>query len=148
MGLMEEKVRQYKMDAAGLAEILPGTADMYQQFTGESFKAGELDARTKQLIALGVALFANNEICTFYHVQEAKSLGASDRQIMETAAVASAASSGHVISQGVTRVQGALRGMAGDRDPWQTIFEDTEFANENETPGMSIPGSHEVSPSY
>jgi AhpD family alkylhydroperoxidase len=138
MTLMEQKVRQYKNDAAGLSEILPEVAITYQRFTGECFEAGELDARTKQLIALGVALFANNEVCTYYHVQEARTLGASDLQIMETVAVASAAASGHVLSQGVMRVQGALK----------INVQDAEFAEEIYAPGMDIPGVNAVSPSY
>jgi AhpD family alkylhydroperoxidase len=138
MTLMEQKVRQYKNDAAGLSDILPGVAITYQRFTGECFEAGELDARTKHLIGLGVALFANNEVCTFYHVQEARALGASDQQIMETVAVASAAASGHVLSQGVMRVQGALKNDVID----------TEFAEEIDTPSMDIPGGIAVSPSY
>lgn len=136
--LMEQKVHQYKNDAAGLSEILPNVARTYQQFTGECFVAGELDARTKQLIALGVALFANNEICTYYHVQEARALGATDQQIMEAVAVASGASSGHALSQGVTRVQGALNGKLQHRGMY----------DEMDAPGMDIPDSHAVSPSY
>ncbi|BBI32633.1 carboxymuconolactone decarboxylase family protein [Cohnella abietis] len=115
MNVMEQKVRQYKENAAGLSDILPEVARTYEQFTGQAFESGELDATTKQLIALGVALYANNEVCSFYHVQEARALGASDQQIMETVAVASAAASGHVLSQGVIRVQGALGINTGEQ---------------------------------
>jgi AhpD family alkylhydroperoxidase len=138
MTIMEQKVKQYKNDAAGLSDILPKVAHAYEQFTGECFAEGELDARTKQLIALGISLFANNEVCTYYHVQEAQALGASDQQIMEAAAVASGAASGHALSQGVIRVQGALKNKELD----------TEFAEDIDAPGMDIPGSHAVSPSY
>jgi AhpD family alkylhydroperoxidase len=150
MTLMEQKVRQYKNDAEGLSSILPEVAGTYQRFTGKCFEAGELDARTKQLIALGVALFANNEVCTYYHVEEARSLGVTDKQIMETVAVASAAASGHVLSQGVIRVQGALKERVGDIGNRSNagVVSDTEFADEIIAPGMSIPGSSEVSPSY
>jgi AhpD family alkylhydroperoxidase len=160
MTLMEQKVQQYKNDAAGLSAILPDVAHTYQQFTGECFEAGELDARTKQLIALGVSLFANNEICTYYHVQEARALGAGDGQIMETVAVASAVSSGHVMSQGVIRVQGALGSHEGKqaqgnetaaapvRHQMQDYLQDTEFAGEMDAPGMDIPGGWAISPSY
>ncbi len=152
MAIMDQKVRQYKNDAAGLSEQLPDIANTYDRFTGQCFEAGELDAMTKQLVALGVALFANNEICTYYHVQAARELGASDRQILEATAVASAAASGHVLSQGVIRVQGAL-GAEGQQVSMSenlqfNAFQDTEFSEELEAPGMSIPGSDAVSPSY
>ncbi len=152
MTLMEKKVRQYKEDAAGLAGILPQVASAYESFTGQCLEAGELDAKTKQLVALGVALFANNEVCTYYHVQAARDLGASDLQIMETVAVASAVASGHVLSQGVIRVQGALQGDQNATPIGNLRFnanQDTEFAEEEpEAPGMSIPGGNAVSPSY
>lgn len=131
MTLMEQKVRSYKENVAGLIGTLPDAAQAYNRFTEECFAAGELDERTKQLIALGIALFANNEVCTYYHVQEAQAKGATDRQIMETAAVAGAALSGHVFSQGVTRVQGAL-----ERQPQHTGWDshrDVEFAEEMTT---------------
>jgi AhpD family alkylhydroperoxidase len=141
--LMEQKVQQYKNDAAGLSDYLPKTARTYQQFTGECFLEGELDARTKQLIALGVALFANNEVCTYYHVQEARALGASDQQIMEAVAVSSAAASGHALSQGVMRVQTALKGsLRGGQ------YQDTEFGEDMDSTDEDSAGSHAISPSY
>ncbi len=154
--LADQKVRQYKDQAGRLSETLPETASAYHQWTGECFASGELDAKTKHLIALAVAMYANNEVCTFYHMEEARSEGASDRQIMETAAVAAAAASGHVLSQGVVRVQGTLRpeaaGFAGiPAGGMQDYLQDTEFSADwdlnHEAPGA--PGAtHEVSPSY
>ncbi|RKP54335.1 carboxymuconolactone decarboxylase family protein [Cohnella endophytica] len=149
MTLMEQKVKQYNNDAAELGGLLPEVAQGYERFTGTLFKEGALDAMTKQLVALGVALFANNEVCTYYHVQAARDLGASDLQIMETAAVASAAASGHVMSQGVIRVQSALGQASGGPNPReQYAGNDAELSEELDAPGMSIPGSSAVSPSY
>lgn len=108
MALMEEKTGAYKEQMGYLSQSLPGIANAYHEFTGQCFQEGALDAKTKQLIALGIGLFANNEVCTLYHVQEAKSKGAIDQEIMETIAVAGAVGSGHAMSQGVMRVQSAL----------------------------------------
>src|SRR5438445_110984 len=132
MTLMEQKVRSYKENVAGLMGVLPDATQAYNRFTEECFAAGELDERTKQLIALGVALFANNEVCTYYHVQEAQAKGATDRQIMETAAVAGAALTGHVFSQGVTRVQGALGRQQQPHAGWDA-HRDVEFAEDMST---------------
>ncbi|MVP00131.1 carboxymuconolactone decarboxylase family protein [Paenibacillus lutrae] len=106
----EGKVDAYKEGISLLKRQLPDVAEAYHQFTGECFKDGALPAGTKQLIALGMGLFANNEICTFYHVQEALSKGATAEEIMETVAVAAAIGGGHVMSQGATRVEQALQG--------------------------------------
>ncbi|MDO7905979.1 carboxymuconolactone decarboxylase family protein [Paenibacillus sp. JX-17] len=108
MTLMNDKVHAYKDQISQMENYLPSVVQSYHQFTGECFQAGQLDEKTKQLIALGIGLFANNEVCTFYHVQEARSKGASDQEIMETVAVAAAVGGGHALSQGVTRVQKVL----------------------------------------
>lgn len=145
MSLMETKVRNYKEEVAGLAGTIPGAAQAYHAFTGECFSPGELDERTKQLIALGIAMFANNEVCTFYHAQEARSHGANERQIMEAAAVAAAAASGHVMSQGVMRLQTESSGRHGMQD----YLQDTEFSaglGDKETANVSETVT--FSPSY
>lgn len=104
----EEKIGAYKYGIGHLRELLPEVADSYHQFTGECFRDGALSSREKQLIALGISLFANNEVCTFLHVNEAMHKGATAQQIMETVAVAGAIGGGHSLSQGVTRVQKAI----------------------------------------
>ncbi|MED4957670.1 carboxymuconolactone decarboxylase family protein [Paenibacillus sp. FSL R5-0527] len=108
MSLVSEKIKAYKDEIGRYGDSLPGITEAYHAFTGASLGDGELDAKTKQLIALGIALSTNNEICTFYHAEEAKSKGATDAEILETVAVASAALAGNALSQGVTRVQQAL----------------------------------------
>ncbi|WNQ12858.1 carboxymuconolactone decarboxylase family protein [Paenibacillus aurantius] len=106
--LTEEKVGAYKIGVGHLQEHAPGMVEAYNRFTGECFAEGAVDAKTKQLIALGISLFANNEVCTLVHVNEALQEGASSEEIMETVAVAAAVGGGHAMSQGVTRVQQAL----------------------------------------
>lgn len=107
---MDAKVDAYKEGMAQMGNELPRVTEAYHAFTGECFANGALNAKQKQLIALGIGLFANNEICTLYHVEEAISSGASDQEIMETAAVAAALGGGHAMSQGVTRLRQALHG--------------------------------------
>ncbi|MFC0214242.1 carboxymuconolactone decarboxylase family protein [Paenibacillus chartarius] len=110
---IDRKVDAYKTGVGAMSDKLPQLTRAYHDFTGECFKQGALSAKEKQLIALGIALFANNEICTFYHVQEAVSAGASDEEVLEAAGVAAAVGGGHAMSQGVTRVQQALQSVQG-----------------------------------
>jgi|GEM_PF-708657 AhpD family alkylhydroperoxidase len=104
MSVMTEKINEYKADVAALSGVLPGVAEAYRRFTGACFEPGELDTGTKHLIALGVALFANNEACTYYHAAEALHHGASERQVVEAVAVAAAACGGHALALGVMRL--------------------------------------------
>jgi AhpD family alkylhydroperoxidase len=102
---MDDKIDSYKIGVGHMQDGLPNIVESYHQFTGECFKEGTLSGKQKQLIALGISLFANNEVCTLYHTQEAMSEGASTQEIMEAVAIAAAVGSGHSMSQGVTRVQ-------------------------------------------
>lgn len=108
---MDDKVDAYKIGVGHINESLPNVVEAYHNFTTECFADRALSAKNKQLVALGIALFANNEICTYYHVAEALSKGASPDEIMDAVAVAAAVGGGHSLSQGVTRVQQALSGM-------------------------------------
>lgn len=104
----DRKVDAYKLGVGQMQEALPGAVEAYHRFAGECFAEGALGAKEKQLVALGISLFANNEVCTMYHVQEALSKGASRQEVLEAALVAGAVGGGHAMSQGVTRVQQAL----------------------------------------
>ncbi|WP_274364407.1 carboxymuconolactone decarboxylase family protein [Paenibacillus thermotolerans] len=109
-GIADSKVDAYKLGVGVMTDSMPGIVEAYHRFTGECFADGALSAKEKQLIALGIALAANNEVCTFYHVSEAQAKGASAQEIAEACAVAAAVGAGHAMSQGVTRVQQALQG--------------------------------------
>jgi AhpD family alkylhydroperoxidase len=108
--VMDEKVDAYKVGLGQFNDALPNVVEAYHSFTAECFADRALSAKQKQLIALGIAMYANNEICTYYHVTEALSNGASAEEIMDAVAVAAAVGGGHAMSQGVTRVQQALSG--------------------------------------
>ncbi|WP_159882243.1 carboxymuconolactone decarboxylase family protein [Paenibacillus puerhi] len=108
---LDRKVDSYKLGVGHMKELMPTMVEAYDQFTNICLKDGALDAKQKQLIALGISLFANNEVCTYYHVQEAYTQGATKQEILEASAVASAVGSGHILSQGATRVQQALESL-------------------------------------
>ena len=53
-----------------------------------AFAEGELDKKTKELMAAGISVVINCESCMEWHIGEALRLGASERQIIETIDVA------------------------------------------------------------
>lgn len=110
---IDRKIDAYKTGVGEMTDKLPNLVKAYHEFTAECFNPGALSAKEKQLIALGIALFAGNEICTFYHVQEAVSSGASNEEVLEAVGVAAALGGGHAMSQGVTRVQQTLASLRG-----------------------------------
>lgn len=164
MSLADNTFLGFEEDADGFATMPRQVEDAYDQFASQCLADGELNALTKQLIALSVSLYANNEISMQYHVQEALAHGASDRQIMEAVAVVAATAGGHALSQGVMQVGNAIHAAQSDSsivhaiEPdrlrssrssgMQDYLQDTEFSADPGWEGMAIPGGAAISPSY
>ena len=69
-------------------ELAPDTLRAFHAFSRQVFAAGELDVRTKQLIAVAVAHVTQCPYCIRGHTESALQAGASDKQVMEAIWVA------------------------------------------------------------
>lgn len=103
-GYIETSIREYKEGLGRLQEKLPDVAGGYMDFTGACFQEGVLGRKEKQLIALGIGIFSQDEYCIMYHTKGALDNGATEQEVLETVAVAAAFGGGAAISQGVTLV--------------------------------------------
>lgn len=97
-------IHDYKEGLGHFRELMPDVANKYLEFTGACFKAGEINAKTKQLIALGISLGLQDEYCMVYHTQEAIHCGANREEILEVVGVSAAFAGGGAMSQGVTLI--------------------------------------------
>jgi AhpD family alkylhydroperoxidase len=71
-----------------LAHKLPGTMSGFMQMHQATVEDGALDARTKELIALGIAIAVRCDGCISYHVHDAVEAGATRDEMAETIGVA------------------------------------------------------------
>ena len=71
------------------ADLAPDIVDTWRTFSNSVFKAGALDEKTKQLIALGVSHVTQCANCIKGHTKTAKLKGATNEQMMEAIWVAS-----------------------------------------------------------
>jgi AhpD family alkylhydroperoxidase len=69
---------------AAAPQTVKGFGTLYQSV----MKAGALDVREKELIALGIGMALRCESCIYTHVEKAVKAGASREQIIEAAGVA------------------------------------------------------------
>jgi AhpD family alkylhydroperoxidase len=69
-------------------ELAPQTHDAFTAFSKEVFKAGALDEKTKQLIAVAVARVTQCPYCIDGHTKLASRKGATDEEVMEAIWVA------------------------------------------------------------
>ena len=73
--------------SAKLARDLRSPMTAFAQLNGATIAPGALDAKTKQLIALGIGITARCEGCIAYHVHDAIQAGATRQEILETLGV-------------------------------------------------------------
>lgn len=73
---------------AGLSKQLRGPMAAFAKLHKESVSDGALDSKTKELIALGIAICIRCDGCIAYHVHDALKAGASKQELLETIGVA------------------------------------------------------------
>ena len=71
-----------------LGRELPGPVGGFANLHRAAMATGALDAKTKELIALGIAVAIRCESCIAYHVHDALKAGATRAEVVETLGVA------------------------------------------------------------
>lgn len=83
----KEKIKKTKMQAAALFKAAPEPMRAFGALMAAASKDGALDAKTKELMALAVAVVSRCEGCILHHVEAAMRHGADRQHIIETIAV-------------------------------------------------------------
>ncbi|WP_111707664.1 carboxymuconolactone decarboxylase family protein [Lutibacter citreus] len=71
-----------------MGERIPATMEGFNKLHKAGSGEGELSSKTKELIALGIAISVRCDGCIAFHVHDALISGASSDEIMETIGVA------------------------------------------------------------
>ena len=87
------------------ADMAPHIVETWRTFSNSVFKAGALDEKTKQLIALGVAHVTQCANCIKGHTKTAKMKGATNEQMMEAIWVASEMRAGAAYAHGTIAME-------------------------------------------
>jgi AhpD family alkylhydroperoxidase len=89
---------QYRKELLGrigeVGKLSPDTLKGYQTLTGAGAKTGHLDAKTRELVSLAVAVTTRCDGCITVHVGEALKHGATREEIAEALGVAVAMNAG------------------------------------------------------
>ena len=86
--------------ALALRQAQPDVARAFAGLHGAAYKAGAIDRRTKELIALATAIAAHCEPCVAWHARAALKAGARREEVAETVAVAVQMGGGPALSYG------------------------------------------------
>lgn len=117
--LMPEKdYPAYRQQLRGLmgrlSRELPGPVSAFGQLHTDAMADGALSTKTKELIALGIAIAVRCEGCLAYHVHNCLEAGAARQEILETIGVAIAMGGGPSSAYGCGALQ-ALEQYAAKR---------------------------------
>jgi len=85
---MEKMLHEYQQGMKLLGEKNPEELKKFGEFIGSVLKDGKLDLKTKELIALGIALSLRCAYCIGIHTEKCYQAGATTDEIIETATVA------------------------------------------------------------
>lgn len=107
----EAALHEYKLGLGTFTQKMPEIAKQYNAFTEACFKEGALSKKEKQLIALGISVFSQDEYCIIYHTKGCLDQGASEEEIMEVLGVSAAFGGGAAMSQAVTVVQDCIEDL-------------------------------------
>ncbi len=83
-----EKRHDLQVLLGRLSKELPGAVSGFANLHKGAMAAGTLDAKFKELIALGIAVAIHCDDCIAYHVHDALKAGASHAEIIEALGVA------------------------------------------------------------
>ncbi len=83
-----------------LGELAPDAWKGFQAFDNAALADGAIPARTKELIAVAVALTTQCPYCIEIHSKRARAAGCTDAEIAETVMVAAALRAGGAITHG------------------------------------------------
>lgn len=84
-----------------IPEVMQGFGALHEA----AIKPGALDAKTKELIALGIAITVRCDGCISFHVHDAMQAGASKQEIAETVSVAILMGGGPSVVYGIEAMQ-------------------------------------------
>ncbi|MCB0357334.1 MAG: carboxymuconolactone decarboxylase family protein [Bdellovibrionales bacterium] len=88
-----------------LGQAIPESMQSFAALHEAAIKKGALDAKTKELIALGIAITVRCDGCISFHVHDAMAAGATAGEIAETVGVAILMGGGPSVVYGIEAMQ-------------------------------------------
>ena len=104
--------KQIVVGVGEFGKLSPDTVKGYAALSGAGAKTGKFDAKTRELIALAVAISLRCDGCITVHAAAAKKLGATEEELAEALGVAVSVNAGAAIVYS-TRTFDAFRAAQG-----------------------------------
>ncbi|MCJ8008563.1 carboxymuconolactone decarboxylase family protein [Lederbergia wuyishanensis] len=112
---IEQHLIHYKEGLGNYQKSMPELVSAFNHFTEAAFSEGEIPQKYKQLMALCISIYSQNEHCMIYHTKGCLDQGCSEQEIMESIGVAAAIGGGAVMSQAATVVRDSIEQLKQQR---------------------------------
>ena len=100
-----------------IREAAPEAFDAFTAFHETALAPGKVDARTKELVALGASIFAKCPYCIPYHVQRAMNMGITREEMVEIGLVVATVGGGATMTYVSQMIQAIDELSGGERPP-------------------------------
>ena len=111
---VREKLNDFVGGLGTLAETNGTMVDAFMNLLGAAYTPDTLDAKTKELISVGIACYNRCEYCIVYHTYKAFEAGATKEEIREAAMVSVAFGGGPSIAYSVTLLKECIEEFEND----------------------------------
>jgi AhpD family alkylhydroperoxidase len=108
MSKAHKRLKELQEGMETLKQYIPDIVQGFFGYADTVGAAGALDAKTKELIGIGIIAYHRCEDCAAAHVHKAMELGASRQEIIEAAAVATIYGGGPSLAMLVTHILPAI----------------------------------------
>lgn len=102
-------LQEYEQGMNNFAQKMPKIYNKFNAFTKECFSEGTISKKHKQLIALSISVYTQDEYSIIFHTKSCVDLGCSEEEILDAIGVTMAFGGGTTMSQAVTLVQEAYQ---------------------------------------
>lgn len=100
-----QKLNDLKLGIRKLGLEIPSTLNAYSTLISENMNNSALPAKTKELIALGIAINLRCESCMLLHIASAIKLGVTPKEIYDTIGVSILSGGGAAIAMGIKAME-------------------------------------------
>jgi len=111
-GNPKEMLKEFQNGLGAVQKTNGEQVKAFMNMLGACDKPGEVDAKTKELISIGIALVIRCEYCIVYHVYEALKAGATREEIMEAGMVALTFGAGPTMTYVTTLLKDSIAAFA------------------------------------
>jgi len=107
-------IQEEEQGAEAWRKLDPKRMEIHEKYYSEMYTPGALDVKTKELVAVAIALMLNCKYCIAYHTREAIKTGATREELMEMGFVVATFGGGPAMGYASVTLKDSIDAFEGD----------------------------------